>query len=167
VQAWWNESVKVLSDFHFLDKLREYNKDSMTPEMAKQVHHHFCIRAPGLLNPFSHIVYMAILALTCCHHITCLIKRSNHYRNFLQFGTLLIFRWPPLFHIPPLTQQLWWGHQCRLLHSVNGSELWTCIKRLKRSAYFARQYDEPDAQPPSHFIDDTKCCNRPTQCCSI
>lgn len=37
LQAWWSESIKVLSDFHFLDKLHNYDKDSMTEDMAKQV----------------------------------------------------------------------------------------------------------------------------------
>lgn len=36
-QAWWDESIRVLGSFHFLDSLLEYDKDGMTPQMAEQV----------------------------------------------------------------------------------------------------------------------------------
>lgn len=35
--AWWGESLKLLTDFHFLDMLLGYDKDSMTDEVAAQV----------------------------------------------------------------------------------------------------------------------------------
>lgn len=37
IKAWWDESIRVLGSFHFLDSLMTYDKDSMTPEMAAQV----------------------------------------------------------------------------------------------------------------------------------
>ena len=36
-QAFWEESIHVLSDFHFLDNLLSYDKDSISPEVAAQV----------------------------------------------------------------------------------------------------------------------------------
>lgn len=37
VTAWWAESIRCLSDFHFLDKLINFDKDNVTPEMADQI----------------------------------------------------------------------------------------------------------------------------------
>ena len=37
LQAWWSESIRLLGDFHFLDRLLGYDKDGMPDEMAAQV----------------------------------------------------------------------------------------------------------------------------------
>lgn len=37
MQAWWEESIRVLGDFHFLDALLLYDKDAMTEEMTLEV----------------------------------------------------------------------------------------------------------------------------------
>jgi dynein heavy chain len=37
LQAWWEESIRVLGDFHFLEYLLGYDKDAMTPDMVAQV----------------------------------------------------------------------------------------------------------------------------------
>lgn len=37
VQAWWEESIRVLGDFHFLDALLSFDKDAMTHAMTAQV----------------------------------------------------------------------------------------------------------------------------------
>lgn len=37
VQAFWEESIRVLSDFHFLDNLLTYDKDAIGPEVAVQI----------------------------------------------------------------------------------------------------------------------------------
>ena len=36
-QAWWDESIRMLGDFHFLDKLVGYDRDSMTDEVMNQI----------------------------------------------------------------------------------------------------------------------------------
>lgn len=39
MQAWWAESIRVLGDFHFLDRLLEFDKDSMEEDLCDQVTH--------------------------------------------------------------------------------------------------------------------------------
>ena len=36
-EVWWAESLKLLTDFHFLEMLLGYDKDSMTGDVAAQV----------------------------------------------------------------------------------------------------------------------------------
>lgn len=37
ITVWWEESIKLMSDFHFLERILEFDKDSISLQMIQQV----------------------------------------------------------------------------------------------------------------------------------
>ncbi len=37
VQAWWDESVRLLADFHFVDMLLSYDREAMSDDVIAKV----------------------------------------------------------------------------------------------------------------------------------
>lgn len=59
VGAWWDESVRLLADFHFVDMLLSYDRDGMSDDVVAKV------RAAPLLAPLHAHAHAPQPASTC------------------------------------------------------------------------------------------------------
>ena len=76
VEEYWGPSLKMLGDFKFLDSLREYDKDSISPAIIKRIREKWvCPGVYGVLNEPTSLH-------TCTHSHTCIFLLL-HLRTLL------------------------------------------------------------------------------------